>query len=459
MSAPTSPTVLRGQVVTPGAALADGVVVLDGDTIAWVGQADDATAAGWGPALAAAGPAADPAPEDRGGYLLPGLVDLHCHGGGGASFPDAETAAEAMAAVAEHRRHGTTSLVASLVTAAPGTLRARVEMLAGLAAAGELAGIHLEGPFLSTARCGAQDPALIMAPDPALTTELLALGDGHVVTMTLAPEHPGNRGPDGVAARLAAGGALPSWGHTDAGPGDTRAALAESAALLAETAALRVAAYADDQPTAPVVSEPAAAAGQPAAGRPDAAAGQPAAAQRAPRSARPTVTHLFNGMRPWHHRDPGPVGEVLAAARRGQAVVELIGDGTHLHPAVVREVYELVGRENAVLVTDAMAAAGMPDGSYRLGSMDVVVADGVARLAGGGSIAGGTAHLLDVVRTTVAGGVPLVDAVYMAATGPAGVLGTTRVGALEAGRRADVVRTDADLRPVQVLRGGVAVQR
>ncbi|MPV87796.1 amidohydrolase family protein [Georgenia ruanii] len=398
---------LRGRVVTADRVLSDGAVVLAGPRIAWVGPVEEAAAAGHGTAVAAT-----PAPTD-GRYVLPGLVDLHCHGGGGASFPDAEDAPAALGAVVEHRRHGTTTLVASLVTAAPDTLRARVGLLADLADAGEIDGIHLEGPFLSPARCGAQDPALMRAPDPALAGELLALGRGHVATMTLAPERPGNTGPDGVAARLVAGAALPAWGHTDAGPEETRRALAESAELLRATAGAR--------------------------------------------AARPTVTHLFNGMRPLHHRDPGPIGEFLAAARRGAAVVELIGDGVHLAPAVVRAVYELVGRENAALVTDAMAAAGMPDGAYRLGSMEVTVAGGVARLSVDGTIAGGTAHLLDVVRTTVAGGVPLVDAVYMAASTPAAVLGRRDVGALEAGRRADVVVTDADLRPLAVHRLGQEV--
>jgi N-acetylglucosamine-6-phosphate deacetylase len=396
----TSESVVRGRVVTPQGVIDDGAVVLEGPSIRWVGPAAEAPGA----------PPSSP-PDDDGRLVLPGLVDLHCHGGGGASFPDAESPDDALRAVHEHRRHGTTSLVASLVTAAPETLRSRVALLAGLADAGEIAGVHLEGPFLSVVRCGAQDPALIIEPDPALTAQLLELGGGHVVTMTVAPEHAGNR--DGVAAALVAGGALPSWGHTDAGPGDTRAALEAGAALLA--------------------------------------------AADGPRSARATVTHLFNGMHPLHHRDPGPIGEFLAAARRGGAVVELIADGTHLHPELVREVYELLGRDGIVLVTDAMAAAGMPDGAYRLGSQDVTVAGGVARLTGGESIAGGTAHLLDVVRTTVAGGVPLVDAVYMASTGPARVLGDGGVGALEAGRRADLIVTDAELRPLRVVRHGQEV--
>ncbi|MDD9208250.1 amidohydrolase family protein [Georgenia sp. 10Sc9-8] len=389
---------LRGRVVTPTAVLPDGVVVVHDADIAWVGPAREAVRDGFGAEAAGA--------EAVEGYLLPGLVDLHCHGGGGVGFPDATTPAEAQLAVDEHRRHGTTSLVASLVTATPETLRARTRTLAPLCRAGELAGIHYEGPFLSSDRCGAQDPALVQLPDPGLTVELLTLGEGTVVTMTIAPEH---ATPD-VLRVLVEGGAVPSFGHTDADPGTTRQAVRLATDLLATTPARR--------------------------------------------SRRPTVTHLFNGMRPLHHRDPGPVGELLAAARHGAVAVELIGDGTHLAGCLVRAVAEIVGAENVVLVTDAMAAAGMPDGAYRLGSRDVTVRGGVARLADGGAIAGGTAHLLDVVRTTHAAGVPLVDAVAMASTVPAEVLGDRTIGALAAGRRADMVTVDADLRPRRVIRHG-----
>ncbi|GAA4416608.1 amidohydrolase family protein [Georgenia halophila] len=389
---------MRGRVVTKDSVIDDGVVVVDGEKLAWVGPASHAAAAGWGGALSEM-PTHD-------GYVLPGLVDLHNHGGGGTSFPDATTPEDVLRGVAEHRRHGTTSVVVSLVTAAPDDLRDRVTLLADIADSGEIAGIHIEGPFLSAARCGAQNPELIIAPDARLTEELLRLGRGHVVTMTLAPE---GDGVQDVAAALVAGGALPSWGHTDSDPDSTRSAVAASADNLAAGTG---------------------------------------------RSARATVTHLFNGMRPLHHRDPGPIGELLAAAARGQVVVELIGDGTHLHPAIVREVHGMVGRDSAVLVTDAMAATGMADGDYELGSRTVTVADGVARLNPGGSIAGGTAHLLDIVRTSVDAGVPLVDAVYMASTGPAAVLGDPGIGALEAGRRADVVITDDGLHPVRVIRQG-----
>ena len=403
---------LRGRVVTPDHIIDDGAVVLSGAHIAWVGPADQAARAGFADAVEQA----QAAPE--GGYLLPGLVDVHCHGGGGEAFPNAETAEQAMVSVLEHRRFGTTSLVASCVTAAPEVLRARTRVLAGLCEDGELAGIHFEGPFVSVERCGAQDPTYIIDPDADLTRELIELGGGHVVTMTIAPEKPGITGDDGVNAALIEGGALPSFGHTDSEAAPVRAALADAAARIAERLE----------------------------------AGKPV---RAPRS---TATHLFNGMRPMHHRTPGPVPEFLAAAQRGECVLEMIGDGVHLSPAIVLDMFETLGRDNVVLVTDAMAAAGMADGDYVLGSQPVTVAGGVARLTEGGAIAGGTAHLIDVVRTTWQGGVDLVDAVYAASVQGAQILGDSTVGALRAGLWADVVVTDAELRPVTVLRRGEAVE-
>ena len=402
---------LRGRVVTPFTIIEDGMVVVAERHIAWVGAAAEAGRAGWDDLLSGA----VVAPE--GGYLLPGLVDVHCHGGGGESFPNAETADQAMVSILEHRRHGTTSLVASCVTAAADVLRARTCVLADLCDAGELAGIHFEGPFVSAERCGAQDPAYIIDPDAALTRELIELGRGHVVTMTIAPEKPGITGDDGVVAALVDGGALPSFGHTDSEASPVRAGLADASARIAERAR---------------------------SGRPV-------------RSARATATHLFNGMRPMHHRAPGPVPELLAAARRGECVVELIGDGVHLDPAIVLDVFETLGRESVVLVTDAMAAAGMPDGDYVLGPAAVTVAGGVARLRDGGAIAGGTAHLIDVVRTTWHGGVDLVDAVYAGSRQGAEVLGDDSIGALEPGRWADLVVTDAELAPVRVLRRGEVV--
>ncbi len=378
--------VLRGRVLTPESIIDDGAVAIVGEEIAYVGT--------WSGAPEQVREAGAQSPAT--GYLLPGLVDIHNHGGGGGSFPDSETVAQAAVGAAQHRRSGTAHMLASLVTASAQTLRTRVRMLAQLADEGDIAGIHLEGPFISTARCGAQNPEHIVEGDPELTSELIRLGRGHVKTMTLAPETPNFRQ---VLEALVEGGASPSYGHTDADEA-TMAAAIETGRKILEGSGRRA-----------------------------------------------TVTHLFNGMPPIHHRTPGPVPPALAAASRGEVVVELIGDGAHLHPGMVRDVFALVGADNIALVTDAMAAAGMPDGEYRLGSLDVVVTGGIARLAEGDSIAGGTAHLLDVVRRTVEGGVPLVEAVRSASYVPARVLDPeANYGALKVGYRADVLRVDEHLR-------------
>jgi len=201
----------------------------------------------------------------------------------------------------------------------------------------------------------------------------------------------------------------------------------------------------------------------PSFGHTDAGAAVTTAAIRAASSSgRLSATHLFNGMPPLLSRAPGPVAACLAGAARGERVVELVGDGVHLAPETVAAVFDLVGPAQVALVTDAMAAAGMPDGRYRLGALPVEVSGGVARLAtaeGPGAIAGGTARLVDVVRRTVAAGVPLADAVRAASATPADLLGLSDVGQLAAGMRADVLVTDADLNPTAVLRAGAWVRR
>ncbi|MFC8598472.1 N-acetylglucosamine-6-phosphate deacetylase [Isoptericola sp. NPDC057191] len=415
--APGTPVALRGRVVTPRDVVDDGAVVVVDGVVRWVGPVAAAEHAD--PAVAAA--VLDAPVPDPGTLLLPGLVDLHDHGGGGVGFPDATSVEEAMVAVLEHRRHGTTTMLASLVTADRETLLTRAAMLADLAEAGEIAGIHAEGPFLSHERRGAQSPDDLVPGDVALVRDLVEASRGHLRTMTVAPEVPGVAGPEGAAEALVEAGVVPSLGHTDA-------TTEQAEALVAQVAAgLRAHAAEGDAPAREM-----------------------------------TATHLFNGMRPLHHRAPGPIAACLAAAARGDLVVELVADGVHLAPATVRSVVETVGADRVALVTDAMAAAGMADGSYELGPMAVTVRDGVARLADpelpeGGSIAGGTAHLVDVVRSTVAAGVPLVDAVRSASWVPARVLGLPDVGGLVVGRRADVLETDGDLHVRRVLRAGLPV--
>jgi N-acetylglucosamine-6-phosphate deacetylase len=306
--------------------------------------------------------------------------------------------------IEHHYRHGTTTLLGSLVSALPGVLEQRVRVLAPLVESGELAGIHLEGPFLATAQCGAQDPNAITPGDPALLDRLIDVSGGRISSMTLAPETANYRELVRVMARH---GVLPSLGHTDA--------------------------------TASVAG----------AGIKEVGGG------------RLSATHLFNAMPALLHRSPGPVSACLAAAARGEMVLELVADGVHLADETVAMVFDLVGPGQIALITDAMAAAGMPDGRYPLGPQDVEVVHGIARLAsqpGGvrGAIAGGTARLIDVVRRVVRhAGVPLATAVTAASATPARLLGLDHeVGDLAVGLRADVVLTDPELNPLDVMRGG-----
>ena len=351
---------------------------------------------GWvetaGDRIARAGGGSPPAVADRHltGTLVPGFVDAHSHGGGGASFTSGDPGGAATV-LATHRAHGTTSMMASLVTDTTERLEASVRALAPLVHAGELAGIHLEGPWLSGGHCGAHDPDLLRAPDPAEVARLLDAGDGAVRMVTLAPELEG--GLDAVRL-LAERGVVAALGHSDATDAVTREAL---------DAGVRVA------------------------------------------------THLFNAMRPIHHREPGPV---LALVEDDRAFVELIADGVHLHPAVLHWA-ATSSPHRFLLVTDAMAAAGAADGDYLLGPAAVEVRAGVARLASNGAIAGSTLTMDRAVRYAVrTAGLPLDAAVEAATATPARLLGLADVGAIEPGRRADLVHLDDDLRVRAVMRCG-----
>lgn len=393
--------VLRGTLLADGTRATDCVVAVAGGRIAYAGPGSGFDATHF--------PDAEEVPLPPGSSLLPGLVDLHCHGAAGGGFPTGDDQ-DCREAVDFLHRHGTTTLLASLVTAPAGELLRALGVLKALAAEKLIAGIHSEGPFLSHARCGAQDPRWLRDPDPQLLRQMLDAAGGALRTMTYAPELPGA----GELVRTLTGhGVTPSLGHTDADARTAAASLASAADFMGS------------------------------------------AAQGFGPHARPTVTHLFNGMPPLHHRDPGPAAACLRLAAAGTAVVELIGDGVHLDPETVRMVFELVGAGNIALVTDSMAATGLPDGGYALGTSEVVVHDGAATLSSNGALAGGTATLLEVVRTTIGAGVSPADAVLAATLVPARVLGLeTEVGSLRAGMRADIVAVDPDFELVTVLRSG-----
>jgi N-acetylglucosamine-6-phosphate deacetylase len=381
-----------GRVVTPGGVLSPGWIRVAGTLIDAVGSGH---------------PGEQPAVDLRGQWVLPGFVDMHVHGGGGASFTEG-TSDKARRAAHFHRAQGSTTMLASLVTAPVAELEARAAMLAGLADEGLIAGLHLEGPFLSPARRGAQDPRHMLAPDVAVFERLCAAARGHLRIITLAPELPGAIQVIEAATRA---GVTVAVGHTDA-TADVTLAAVDSGATHA--------------------------------------------------------THLFNGMRPLHHREPGAVGALLD---RDEVTCEVIADGVHLHDIAIRLAARAAGPGRLVLVSDAMAAAGMPDGRYQLGSMRVTVAGGVARLledpgqvgdparsdaaAREGAIAGSTATLADVARHAIAVGLPVPDVAAAASTTPARMLGLAdRTGALRPGLAADLVLCDDDFRPRAVMRQG-----
>jgi len=401
----STPALLRGNIVLPQEIIADGIVAFTDGMLTYVGNIPDI------PAELVPDGGLPPTTSD---YLLPGLVDIHNHGGGGASFPDATDAETVRIGANEHLKLGTTTLIASMVTASREVLLQRAALLASVADEGVIAGIHSEGPFVSHQFRGAQSPDYLIDGDPDFVRELAAAANGHLRTMTVAPEIPGVAGPGGAAEALIDCGVIPSLGHT----GST---VEQAEALIQQvTQALQ------------------------GSGK------------------RMTVTHLFNGMPPMHHRSPGPIPACIAAAARGELVVELVADGIHNNPGTTRNIQSIVQPENLAFVTDAMAAAGMADGQYTLGPMDVVVKDGVARLADplnpqGGAIAGGTAHLIDEVRLAVQNGIRLIDAVRSASLTPATALGFKDVGELARGKRADILICDQDLAVKAVYKSGAQV--
>jgi N-acetylglucosamine-6-phosphate deacetylase len=327
-------------------------------------------------------------------HLVPGFVDIHTHGGGGATVVGADQ--QAVATFAQtHRRHGTTTICASLVSAHPKPLLDDIAALAELVDDGLIAGTHLEGPWISPVMKGAHDPTALRPPAPDEVDAVLAAARGTVHMVTLAPEL--EHGMDAVR-RFADAGVLAATGHTDADWRQARSAIDAGSII---------------------------------------------------------TTHLFNQMRPIHHREPGPVPALMADPRMH---VELIADGIHVHPAVIAMVRQAVPPERIVLVTDAMAATGQADGQYLLGDLPVTVVDGVARLAEGGALAGSTLTMDAAFRLVVQRcGFSLSDAVLAASVNPARLLGRNDIGAIEVGRAADLVALDADLALTHVWHRGALV--
>ncbi|WP_150461869.1 N-acetylglucosamine-6-phosphate deacetylase [Nesterenkonia ebinurensis] len=296
--------------------------------------------------------------------MTPGYIDLHSHGAAGWAYDDASTA-QLSQALAVHRAHGTTGTLLSLVSAPVEQLAQRLQELRGLlpditrSSGVTVHGVHLEGPFLTASRCGAHDPRMLCAPTPEAVDTLLEAGEGVLRQVTLAPERPGAAE---AIRRFTEAGVTVAVGHTEADYGTAAAAFDLGAALL---------------------------------------------------------THAFNAMPGLGHRDPGPVGAALA---RDHVALELIADGVHVHPVMIRAMFSTApGR--IVLVSDSMSATGLGDGEYRLGGLPVEVRNAVPLLAGTQTLAGSTLTMDRAVEVAVSAGVSRTQAVEAASVVPSRLLG------------------------------------
>lgn len=308
--------------------------------------------------------------------VLPGFIDLHVHGGGGADTMDAGDAVATLARL--HARHGTTALLATTMTAPMVDIEAALRALASQCVqrrpgAARVLGVHLEGPYISAARLGAQ-PAFVRPPSLAEILALHAIAPIRLVT--IAPEVAGNIA---LIPELVAAGMRVQVGHSDATYEQAVQALGAGAS---------------------------------------------------------GFTHLFNAMSPLHHRAPGVAGAALAHAEQA----ELIPDLLHVHPGAIRAALRAV--PGLFCVTDATAAAGMPDGDYRLGRQTVTKCMGGVRLADG-TLAGSTLTMDQALRNLVDLGLPLAEASARLSHHPARYLGLEDRGRLEPGTSADLVVLDA----------------
>jgi len=337
----------------------------------------------FGKTIEAIGRLEGPADVDAEGcYLIPGLVDIHTHGAMGEDFSDGK--AQGLPAMARYyAAHGVTSYLATTMTLPEPVLKTAVETIRDFARpedGAKCAGIHLEGPFLGYAKRGAQAAENLHKPDAEMFHRLNDASGGKVKMVTVACEEEGGM----EFIRRVSPVCTVSLGHSSANY-DTAMEGFQNGATHA--------------------------------------------------------THLFNGMDPLHHRNPGIIG----AAFHAGATVELICDGLHIHPEVIRMVHQLYG-DRLNLISDSLRCAGMPDGDYELGGQPITVKGGKATLSGTDTLAGSSISVLDALRNVVRFGVPLADAVYAATTAPAQAVRLDDVGALAPGNCADLLLLDRHLK-------------
>ncbi|NHN29798.1 N-acetylglucosamine-6-phosphate deacetylase [Paenibacillus sp. S3N08] len=339
--------------------------------------------------------------DGAGGWVLPGFIDVHVHGGYGHDFMDAD-AAELDIITRFHAMHGTSTMLATTVTAPKTELDLvlkRVTAYRKQAAMpfAQILGVHLEGPFISDQWCGAQNPSHIVAPQLAWLADWTDRFPGTIRMQTLAPE---TEGALAYITALTQQGIIAALGHTDATYAQVEAAVQHGLSH---------------------------------------------------------AVHTFNAMRGLHHREPGTVGAVMG---NPAIMAEVIADGHHVHPAAISLLAQAKGPEGMLLITDAMSAAGLGDGEFELGGLSVIVRDGVARLKEGDSLAGSTLTMIAALRFAVLNaGIRIEHASRMASANPArqlGIEGTT--GSLMPGLQADVLLLNAQLELEHVWIGGRSIR-
>jgi N-acetylglucosamine-6-phosphate deacetylase len=304
------------------------------------------------------------------GILIPGFVDIHCHGGGGKYFASL-TDPEISQVISTHRAGGTVATLASLVTAMIPDLLDQISRLVPFSKSGDIAGIHLEGPYLSHARCGAHNPDLLRTPTIAEVQLLLDAGQGFIKMITIAPELDGALE---VIEHLTKSGVVAAIGHSQSDAATAQAAIDRGASV---------------------------------------------------------VTHFNNAM-PKIVDGPGTMSSAVIDELR--VSLELILDGEHVATNIVREVFE-AAPNRIVLITDAMAAAGSTDGTYQIADLEVIVKDGVARLASNGALAGSTLTMAKAFNHALNEiGVSITEAVHAASTLPALILGRSDLGEIAVGK-------------------------
>jgi N-acetylglucosamine-6-phosphate deacetylase len=382
--------ILTKKVITPETVIPQGVVLVEGKRILQVGTRFNV------------------AFDDRvfrtlhfeEQTLVPGFIDLHIHGSGGRDVM--EGTREAVEVISKFlSSHGTTSYLATTVTASPITTIQAVESLGKLMhqeiEGARILGLHLEGPFISEKKRGAHPPEHIRNPSARIFDELLKMSNSQVKLITLAPENPGSLE---FIEHIRSKGIVVSLGHSNATCEVARAAIHAGAT---------------------------------------------------------NATHTFNAMRDFNHREPGILGAVLTDSR---VWAEVIADGIHVDPTVIEMLLRCKGTRKILLITDAIAATGMPDGDYQVGSVAVKVSQGVCR-SSEGVLAGSTLTQDTALRNMVGWtGIPVEEAIYMLTRNPAESLGVSgSKGSVQPGKDADLVLLDDDLKVQATLCEGTLIYR